>query len=74
MARRIPQTISELGRRSTRTDTLAVGAKKALGNMIEQYGKEKAIQVFIDKAKEQGKGTTIRQKVNSTYKQGAKLK
>ena len=41
--------------------------------MIEQYGEEKAIQVFIDKAKERGKGNTIRQKVNFTYKKGARL-
>lgn len=42
--------------------------------MIDQYGSEKGIQVYIDKAREQGTGKTLRQKVNSTYKTGAKLK
>ena len=76
MAGRIPERISELGGKSRgRTDTLTVGAKKALAHMIEDYGGvEKGVQVFIDKAKERGTGKTVRQKVNSTYKTGAKLK
>ncbi len=41
--------------------------------MIDQYGSKKAEQVFIDKAKEQGTGSTVRQKANSVYKTGAKL-
>ena len=74
MARRIPAAIPELGGRSrARTDTLTVGAKKALGNMLEEYGDAKGIQVFLDKAREQGSGNTLRQRVNSTYKTGAKL-
>ena len=74
MAGRIPSRISGLGKRSERTDTLTVGAKKALSNMVELYGPDKAVQVFLDKAREQGTGKTLRQKVNSTYKTGAKLK
>lgn len=67
-----PKRISELGR-SPRVDTLARGAQKALGNMVSEYGTEKAVQVFLDKAREQGSGNTLRQRVNSTYKKGAKL-
>jgi hypothetical protein len=64
-----------LGRESRgRTDTLTVGAKKALGNMVNEYGLDKGLQVFLDKARERGTGKTLRQKVNSTYKTGAKLK
>lgn len=71
--RQIPRSIDGLGR-SGRTDTLRVGAQKALGNMISEYGEEKAVQVFLDKAKEQGEGDTVREKVNNTYKRGARLK
>lgn len=42
--------------------------------MISEYGEEKAVQVFLDKAKEQGEGDTVREKVNNTYKRGARLK
>jgi len=74
MAKSIPGNISELGKGSERTDTLTVGAKKALGNMVQEYGLDKGLQVFLDKAREQGTGKTLRQKVNSIYKQGAKLR
>lgn len=74
MAGRVPRTIPELGR-SPRVDTLSRGAQKALGNMVNDYGsQEKAVQVFLDKAREQGAGSTLREKVNSTYKKGAKLR
>lgn len=67
---RLPAQIADLGR----TDTLSAGAKKALSRMIDTYGDvQKAAQVFLDKAEEQGTGNTLRQKVNSVYKKGAKL-
>lgn len=67
--RRIPISVPSLGR----TDTLTKGAQKALGNFIEDYGKERGVQFFLEKAEIRGTGNTLRQKVNSTYKKGAKL-
>lgn len=67
--RRIPQTLPTVGR----TDTLSKGAQKALGNFIETYGQARGPGLFLRKANEQGTGTTLRQKVNSIYKKGAKL-
>jgi hypothetical protein len=67
--RSIPSIVAELGR----TDTLTVGAKKALGNFINEYGYTRGIEIFIAKADERGTGSTIRQKVNSIYKKGATL-
>lgn len=67
--RRIPKEIIPLGR----TDTLTVGAKKALGNFINDYGETEGERIFLKKATEQGTGNTLRQKVNSVYKKGAKL-
>lgn len=49
------------------------GAQKAHAAMVQQYGKAEGERIFIAKAEEQGSGRTIRQKVNSTYKTGAKL-
>ncbi len=49
------------------------GAQKAYTNMVKFYGKQKGTQVFLEKAEEQGKGNTIRQKVNSIYRKGAKI-
>jgi hypothetical protein len=51
----------------------SVGAQHAYANMVKFYGKRKGTQVFLEKAEEQGKGNTLRQKVNSVYKTGAKL-
>ena len=71
MPRQIPRKIDGVGR----TDTLTVGAQKALKNFMNEYpSKDKALQVYLDKAQEKGSGTTLRQKINSTYKTGAKLK
>jgi hypothetical protein len=42
--------------------------------MIEQYGFEKGVDIFVAKAEERGIGNTLRQKANSVYKRGAKLK
>lgn len=67
--RPIPAEIPTVGR----TDTLTTGAKKALGNFIYGYGEDDGIEIFLDKAEEQGTGKTMRQKVNSVYKKGAKL-
>ena len=69
MPRPIPSKVAGLGR----TDTLTVGAQKALGNMRDEYGAREGNRIFLAKAEERGKGNTIRQKVNSTYKTGAKL-
>lgn len=70
MAGRLPKRIAEVGR----TDTLTLGARKALGNMIEKYGRTDGERIFLAKASEKGQGKTLRQKVNFTYKTGAKLK
>jgi hypothetical protein len=68
--RRIPAEIPSLGR----TDTLSKGAQKALGNFIHDYGSVKdGVEIFLEKAVGQGTGNTMRQKVNSVYKKGAKL-
>lgn len=51
----------------------SVGAQKAYKNFTKFYGKREGTRVFLQKAEEQGKGNTIRQKVNSVYHKGAKL-
>lgn len=50
-----------------------VGAQRAYRAMIRHYGVEEGRRIFLAKAEEKGTGTTLRQKVNSTYKKGAKL-
>lgn len=70
MARRIPKQVRGLGR----TDTLTKGAQKALGNFITEYGSQEGQRIYLAKADERGQGNTLRQKVNDTYKKGAKLK
>lgn len=67
--RRIPSSVTSLGR----TDTLTKGAQKALGNFINEYGKDRGVGLFLAKAEERGKGNTLRQKVNFTYKKGARI-
>ena len=52
----------------------SIGAQKAYANMVKFYGKKEGVRIFLQKAEEQGKGNTIRQKVNSVYHRGAKLK
>lgn len=49
------------------------GAQKAYARMVEQYGKREGERIFLQKASEQGTGNTLRQKVNSIYKKGARL-
>ena len=50
------------------------GAQKAYNNFISEYGEAEGTRIFLAKAEEQGVGRTIREKVNSIYKHGAKLK
>lgn len=49
------------------------GAQKAHRNFVKQYGREEGDRIFLAKADEQGTGNTLRQKVNSVYKTGARL-
>lgn len=49
------------------------GAQKAYRAFVKQYGLADGRRIFLAKAEENGVGKTIRQKVNSTYKHGAKL-
>lgn len=51
-----------------------VGAQKAYKRFVEFYGKKEGERIFINKAIEQGRGRTLREKVNSVYKTGAHLK
>lgn len=67
---KIPTTIVGVGQ----TRTLSVGARKALGNFIDEYGRKEGERIYLAKAEERGQGNTLRQKVNSVYKTGAKLK
>ena len=66
---KLPKRIPGLGR----TDTLTVGAQKALTNMRQEYGAREGNRIFLAKADERGTGNTPRQRVNSTYKTGAHL-
>lgn len=47
--------------------------QKALRHFEQQYGTRHGQRIFLKKAEEQGTGNTIRQKVLSVYKKGAKL-
>lgn len=49
------------------------GAQKAYDAFIKQYGKREGERIFLAKAEERGKGRTLREKVNFTYKKGARL-
>jgi hypothetical protein len=42
--------------------------------MLKFYGPEEGDRIWRQKAEEQGEGNTLREKVNWTYKTGAKLK
>lgn len=48
------------------------GAQKAYKNFQNEYGEQHGHDLYLKKADEQGSGNTIRQKVNSVYKKGAK--
>jgi hypothetical protein len=53
---------------------LSKGAQKARRRMLKEYGSDEGDRIWRQKAEEQGTGTTLRQKIESTYKKGAKLK
>lgn len=50
-----------------------VGAQKAFREFVSQYGRSEGERIFLAKAEERGKGKTIREKVNFTYRTGARL-
>lgn len=52
---------------------MSAGAQKAYSKFVVQYGAKEGTRIFLQKAEEQGKGNTIREKVNSVYHTGAKL-
>jgi len=49
------------------------GAQKAYKEFVQEYGKEEGTRIYLAKAEEQGRGRTLRQKVNSIYKKGGKV-
>jgi hypothetical protein len=49
------------------------GAQKAYRAFLSQYGLDEGRRIYLQKAEERGEGKTLRQKVNFTYKTGAKL-
>jgi len=51
----------------------SVGAQKAHTRFVKQYGKREGERIFLAKAEERGKGKTLVEKVNFTYKTGAHL-
>jgi len=69
MPRRIPVSLPGVGR----VGTLSDGARKALRHMRTEYGPSEGNRIFLAKASEKGKGKTMRAKVNSTYRKGAKI-
>lgn len=65
-----PTAISKL---PFKIDAQSVGAQKAYRNFISRYGKKEGTRIFLARAEENGKGSTIRQKVNFIYKTGGKF-
>jgi hypothetical protein len=53
---------------------MSAGAQKAFEEFVKFYGPVKGADIYLRKAEEQGVGNTIREKVNSIYHKGAKLK
>lgn len=51
----------------------SAGAQKAYAAFVRQYGKAEGERIFLAKAEERGRGRTLREKVNSVYKTGARL-
>jgi hypothetical protein len=51
----------------------SAGAQRAYDSFVEFYGKSEGTRIFLQKAEDEGKGNTIRQKVNSIYHKGATL-
>jgi len=54
--------------------SLSKGAQKARLRMLKEYGTDEGDRIWREKAEERGTGTTLRQKIESVYKKGAKLK
>jgi hypothetical protein len=52
----------------------SAGVQKAYKQFVKFYGQEEGERIFLLKAEEQGKGHTLREKCNSVYKTGARLK
>jgi len=50
------------------------GAQKAYRKFVNRYGTHDGPRIYLDRAEEHGVGNTIRQKVNSIYKKGGKLR
>jgi hypothetical protein len=53
---------------------LTKGAQKARRRMLNYYGFYEGDRIWREKAEEKGEGKTLREKINFTYKTGAKLK
>jgi hypothetical protein len=49
------------------------GAQKALKRFTDRYGRKEGERIFLARAEEHGRGSTIRQKVNSIYKKGGEF-
>lgn len=55
-------------KRNFKISNLPTGPRKAHRRFIEQYGVKEGERIYLQKAEEQGKGNTLRQKVIDTYK------
>jgi hypothetical protein len=51
----------------------SAGAQKAYKEFIKQYGKKEGERIYLEYADEHGSGSTIRQRVNSVFRKGAKI-
>jgi hypothetical protein len=49
------------------------GAQKAYRRFVRRYGIDEGRRIYLQKADEQGTGSTLRRKVNNVYKFGAKV-
>jgi hypothetical protein len=50
------------------------GAQKAYREFEKTYGQHRGQEIYLAYAEDHGTGNTIRQKVNSVFKEGAKIK
>jgi len=50
------------------------GAQKAYGEFVKQYGQKEGERIYLQYAEDHGTGNTIRQKVNSVFRKGAKIR
>jgi len=51
----------------------APGVQKAYQRFIRQYGAKEGERIFLQYAEDHGTGKTLREKVNSVYRKGAKI-